>query len=79
MALKTSGIKSAVHLRLIARITSSVQAGFLYLLVCVFLGYKASNFVIKKNWVLPMFEKLQGFDRESLKSCPGGEDFDGKN
>ena len=37
-------------LRLIARITSSVQASFI---LHVFSGYKASN-VVKRGWVLPI-------------------------
>ena len=49
------------HLRLIERITSSVQASF----ICVFLGCKASNFV-KKLDVTDILKTLEfeGFDRE---------------
>ena len=41
------------------------RPGFLHIIICVFLGYKVSNFV--KNWVLPMLKrpKFEGLDRES--------------
>ena len=43
----------------VAREDHFQRPGFLYIIICVFLGYKASNFV-KKNWMFfPMFKKPQ--------------------
>ena len=53
-------LKSVEYIKVIFEVDREVhlwRPGFYQIIICVFLGYKASNSL--KNWMLPMFKKPQ--------------------